>query len=431
MNKMSKLKMVRWTAVVGLLFAVMAASAMPVAAAGQLPGQFLGEAYGNKANAKAGNLATKLGRAAYVVCPCHGTDGNIRSNFVSNVDGGDRYKADKIDSTAQAEKRSGMRAFARTTSRVTNMRALGGLIKADSMEAVATVHANQTSISGSPSGSAITGLKINGESRTVDPGERIDLPGFGYAVFNNVSHFGDGVNTGGVLVEMMRIVITRSNTLDIPIGSVITVAHARAGYTRQENGSVVGAVAWGSKGDSNSSDVQGFFGKTAIASLGCFSKGTSSGSNRVSSTSHPGVFMTGEQLSRVYGEVSSSVALARANSRLEAVDLLDGTLTADVIQGATTASVDGTGGHTSFDGSRFVNLSIMGTPFGDDVAPNTTVDIPGLGTLMLNVQSASHDSDDAQATVEMVVLTVTAANPQNIPIGSEIHLAHARAESHP
>src|SRR5687768_13633731 len=85
------------------------------AAASQLTGTFRGEAWGNRGNVTAGDISTRLGRAAYQPCGCRGTNGNIRSNSVHDVRVGDIYRAGELVSTAQAMKQSGMRAFGQTT----------------------------------------------------------------------------------------------------------------------------------------------------------------------------------------------------------------------------------------------------------------------------------------------------------------------------
>ena len=404
--------------------------AAPVTAAGQLPGHFDGGAWGNRANATAGDMQARLGRAAYQPCPCRGTGGEIRSNGTNDVDAGERYRAAKIVSTAQAMKQSNMRAFAQTTSRVTNITAIGGILTADSMYAVATVRATTTSINVTTEGSAITGLRIDGEPTTVDPGERVNIPGFGYAVFFDVQRSGNGETRRSIQVEMMRLVITRSNSLDIPVGSVIRVAHAAVGYSRQETANVVSAAAWGSQARSTSEDVESGFDRGAPAYLGCFAKGTSSGSNRVDSVTYPGVFHTGTMVNQVYGEVTDTRGTARATSRLEAVNLLDGVVTADVIKGVANASASGAGSVASFDGSRFVNLEVLGVPVGDNVAPNTEIAIPGIGTLTLFATESSRDADEAHASVYMVILEVTAPDTLGVPAGTEIRLARARADAH-
>jgi hypothetical protein len=414
-----------------LLASVSVSSA--VAGQGELYGQFLGSAWGNKANARAGDLATRLGRSAYVSCPCNGTNGAVRSNSVNDVDGGDRYSAGKIVTTAQADKTADMRAVAKTTSRVTNISALGGAITADSMYAVANVRANATSILVNPEGSAITGLRVNGHAQQVDPGEQINIPGFGYAKFFIVSRWGNGETTRAIRVDMMRIVITRENSLDIPVGSVITVAHATVGYTRRETPSVVSAAAWGSQANSSNDQLVSAFGRSAAVYLGCFTAGRYTGNNHVESTSLPGTFSATTIRSHVYGEVGANLALARATARLEDVNLLDGLLTADVIKGVASARVDNSGGDASFVGSRFVNLEVNGEalPMGDNVPPNTQVAVPGLGTLTLFATTRSEDANEAHASVFMVILKVTAANDLGLPVGSEIKLARARADSSP
>lgn len=421
-----------WTkASVGLLAALMLLGTVLVApvSAAELQGSFLGAAWGNSANAKAGNLSTRLGRAAYQPCPCDGTNGNIRSTTVQDVNAGDVYRAGELRSTAQADKTADARAFAQTTSRVANLSALDGLIRADAIYAVATVRATASTISVSPAGSAITRLRIAGQTVTVDPGERINIPGFGYAVFFDVRRSGDGETRRAIQVEMMRIVITKNNSLDLPVGAVIRVAHALVGFSRLETDTVVGAAAWGSDATSTALSVVNKFGRSAPVYLGCFTTATSAGSNRVDSVSYPGLFHSGEIVNSVTGAVSSTVASAGAVSRLQTVNLLDGLVTADVIRGAAAVTVDGTGGSTSFEGSRFVNLRVLGQAIGDDVAPNTKIELPDIGELTLFETVASSDGNEAHAAVYMVVLRVNVLNSLGLPIGTTIRLARAKADA--
>jgi hypothetical protein len=410
----------------GALVMLASVLAAPVSAA-ELRGQFMGGAWGNHANAQAGSVSTRLGRAAYQPCPCSGTNGNVRSNVVHDVEAGDVYRAATIRNTAQADKTADARAFGQTTSRVANVSILDGLIRADAVYSVATVRATASAINVSPSGSAIVGLRVNGQAVTVDPGERINLAGFGYATFYNVQRWGDGDTRRGITVEMIRVVITRENALDLPIGAVITVAHAHVGYTRLETDHVVGAAAWGSEASSQVGDIVNRFGRSAPAYLGCFAKGSSSGTNRVESLREPGLINTGTIVNRVYGAVSDNVASASASSRLEMVNLLDGLVTADVIRGVAATTVDGSGGKTSFDGSHFVNLRVMGEEIGDNVAPNTELELLGLGTLTLFSTESRRDADEAHASVWMVILEVTVPNAFDLPVGTVLRLGRARA----
>jgi hypothetical protein len=396
-----------------------------------LPGRFFGEAWGNRGNVQSGDIGTRLGRAAYQPCPCRGTGGKILSNNVQHVDAGDAYRAGELVSTAQAQKLSGQLAYAQMTSRVVNVRALGGLITADAIKAVATVNANTATISGSDDGSAFVNLRIGGVAVSAAPGTRMTLTGFGYVVLHAVRHLGNGTTVGGIQVEMMRIVITKANSLNIPVGTVLVVAHAQAGYRRIESRAIVSAAAWGSDATSRAGDIVNRLGRSAAVYLSCRASGTTTGSNQVNSSTVPGILATGSVVSDLSSSVSSDVATARASSRLENVNLLDGVLTADVIRGVTTVTVSSAGGATSFDGSRFVNLHVLGQAIGDNVAPNTQIAIPNLGTLTLYATKSRSDNNEAHGSVFMVILQVTTTNSLNIPVGTTIRLAHASADAAP
>lgn len=412
-------------AVLVVLFSLVLVPA--TAAAGQLTGTFRGEAWGNKGNIKAGDISTKLGRSAYQPCGCRGTNGNIRSNSVHEVKVGDIYSAGELVSTAQAMKQSGMRAFGQTTSRVLNVSALDGFITADAIHAIATVRATTSAITSTPDGSAIVNLKIGGAKVKVDPGARINLPGFGYVSIYEVSRFGNGTTLGGVQVEMLRIVITRNNALDIPVGAVIVVGHARVGFSRTESPALLSGAAWGSAATSNVAGIENRLGRSAAAYLGCFAKGTTQTGNRVNSTNVPGILTAHTIKSRIDATAQAGLATVTATNRLENVDLLDGLLTADLIRGVATATVKNSGGSTSFAGSQFVNLRVLGLEIGDNVPQNTEISIPGVGTLTLFATEADSDANEANASVFMVILDVEVPNSLGLPVGTEIRLAHGRA----
>jgi hypothetical protein len=123
------------------------------------------------------------------------------------------------------------------------------------------------------------------------------------------------------------------------------------------------------------------------------------------------------------------MAQASASSRLVAVNLLDGVLTADVIRGVASAKVNGSGGSTSFDGSKFVNLRVLGIEIGDDVAPNTEIALPGIGSLTLFATDASSAADEAHAGVYMVIVRIDLVNSLGLPVGTEIKIGRARADA--
>ena len=412
---------------VGLVVMASLAVAPVSAGSGPLPGHFQGDAYGNRANAQAGEIATALGRSAFQPCPCLGTDGEVIHNSVHDVQAGNVYRAGHVYSTVQAMKQSGQRAFVQTTSRIVDVSALDGYITADVIDASATTRATASSFSVTPAGSAIANLRIGGLAVQVNPGARINLPGFGYVVIYDIDKFGNGRTSRGIQVEMLRIVITRENVLDIPIGAIIVVGHARSGYSRFMPTGIVTGAAWGSQAWSVAGNIVNGLGRSAAVYMGCHSKGTQTKTNRVNSTTVPGVLATDVVLSELYGSISPSLVIGRASSKLVNVNLLNGLLTADVIRGVATSRLTGAGGTTSFEGSKFVDLRVLGIAIGDNVARNTVVVIPGLGLLTLYATSSDSGNRHAEASVFMVILNVTLPNTLGIPVGTEIRLARARA----
>ena len=400
-------------------------------AATQLTGTFRGEAWGSKGNVKAGDISTKLGRSAYLSCGCRGTNGKVRTTSVHEVDVGDIYHAGNIVSTAQGMKQPDMKAFGQMTSRITEISALDGFITADAIHAIATVRATSSSITSDTAGSAIVNLRVGGVAVSVNPGARINLPGFGYVSIYNVSRFGNGTSVGGVQVEMLKIVIMRDNALDIPIGAVITVGHARAGYSRTQSPALLGGAAWGSTAKSVVGPIENKLGRSAAAYLGCFANGTTHTGNQVNVTSVPHVLFAQTIKSRIDATAQAGLATVSASSRLENVNLLDGLLTADVIRGVATATVNNAGGSTSFAGSQFVHLRVLGVAIGDNVPPNTEIAIPGIGTLTLFRTASISSADKANASVFMVILDVELPNSLGIPAGTEIRLAHGQAHADP
>ncbi|MEO7117698.1 MAG: choice-of-anchor P family protein [Candidatus Limnocylindrales bacterium] len=414
---------------IGIILAMVAmvAATAPVLAGGQLAGTFGGESWATRANAVSGDIAIKLGRSAYQPCPCLGTHGAIYSNSVDSIRAGQAFQAAAAMDTAQADKLSDMTAYAITVSEITDVRALDGLITADLIRARAETRATATGFTTSTKGSRILGLRIAGQPITVVAGRRVNLAGFGYVILKSVKKGGDGVVSRSIQVEMLRIVIKQTNPLDIPVGTRIIVGHARAAYSRTEPVGLVGGAAWAADATSNVATVENRVGKAAAVYLGCFGKGDVTRTNNVEVISAPGLLITGTGETSIRGAVNASRALAVGKSRIEQVDLLDGFITADVIEGVSRTKRTAAGIRTaSFQGSHFVNLRVAGILIGDDVAPNTELLVPGVGRVVLYETQVTTTPSQIKAIVTMVHLYVNTVNTLGLPVGTELRLAYTR-----
>jgi len=101
------------------------------------------------------------------------------------------------------------------------------------------------------------------------------------------------------------------------------------------------------------------------------------------------------------GAMDALASTAQSTAHLENVNVLNGLITAQTVIAATSSWVSGAVGRNA-EGSSFTNLVVNGMPFGSGdylPAPNTRVDLPGVGYAVLNEQIPSGASG---ITVNMI-----------------------------
>lgn len=213
-------------------------------AATLLKGSFSGSAYGSYANLTSGTNAAALGRSAYVTTPCIVNISYSRTNSVDAVSAGKILQAKTVSNTVSGSRNSST-AVSRGKSTVSGLSVLDGRIKATTVQAFSTTNANTTRISTSPSGSQYVGLTILGRVYTnVAANSRVNIPSFGYVKLNEQIHSGNGTSSAYLTVNMIHIYITTANSLKIPVGTQIYVAHATSGYSRTLPATIFGGSAY-------------------------------------------------------------------------------------------------------------------------------------------------------------------------------------------
>ena len=101
------------------------------------------------------------------------------------------------------------------------------------------------------------------------------------------------------------------------------------------------------------------------------------------------------------GAMDMQASTAQSTAHLENVIVLNGLITAETVIAATSSWVSGAAGWNA-EGSSFTNLAVNGVPLGSGdylPAPNTRVNLPGVGYVVLNEQIAS---GAAGITVNMI-----------------------------
>ena len=91
------------------------------------------------------------------------------------------------------------------------------------------------------------------------------------------------------------------------------------------------------------------------------------------------------------GAVDVQKSGAESTSELEHVSVVGGAITADIVTAMATSYLGQFTGGSDATGSGFTNLAVNGVPVVTDVAPNTRVDLPGVGYALLNEQIPSGD----------------------------------------
>ena len=110
-------------------------------------------------------------------------------------------------------------------------------------------------------------------------------------------------------------------------------------------------------------------------------------------------------------------------STLENVSLLSGLITADGVTALASSALSDGAASSNAEGSLLDNLVVNGTSISSDVAPNTRVDLPGVGYVVLNEQIPSGDGVTSSGlTVNMIHVVLlnalTGAQTGEIIVGS-------------
>jgi hypothetical protein len=425
--------------VVGLLIATLAilsVSATQGEAAALLKGSFRGHAYATFANAEAGPVATQLGRSAFQPCPCRGTDGETLSNTVDSVEAGEDGKVLKANATLSTVFTEKTATFARVknTSKVAGLNAFKDsnsdfLITADAIKAVANTSATSNSIKSSPQGSRFVNLVIAGQEIEADvaPNTKVQLPGIGYVLLKSVKKDGNGENFGKITVEMLTVVVTKQNEFGLPIGSRIVVAHAVSGFSRNEPEAIVGGQAYAAEALTTTDEIKNQVGKAAFVVMGCEGTNGKTKSNNVNTINVAGILSSGTGRTTAFGGPTSSGTVAKTTATVEDLNLLGGLITADLVKAVAEDTFRNGTRTSSTEGSRFVNLEILGQQVDATVPPNTKVQLPGIGFVVVNEQKVPDPSSTARLKVNGLRIVINKDNTLGLPVGTQIIVAHAQS----
>lgn len=409
------------------------------AAAATLLGSFRGDAYGTNSTVVVGPIAASLGKTALLPCPCQGTNGATLQNNITSLSvgpGGVILTAGAVTSTAYARKTTTNTAEVSNTSTIAGLNLLGGLITATAVKAVANVNATATQLNGNSTGSVFTNLVIAGTpiSANPTPGTTISVPGVATVKLNNVVITGNHTKQRNVSVEMLTIQLLAGNSFGLPAGAKIVVAHATAGYVRNQLPNLVGGQAYAATANATiGSVIQNKIGKAALVSIGCDGTNGKTVTNEIVDLNVDNLLSIGTGTTTAFGGINGSGTIARTTAKIENASLLKIPPLGLPLIGFTaiTAAVEdqfnGSIHTRSVAGTQFAGLKVAGINIPVNVAPNTRIDLLGFGYVILNEQVVPAANKKGIMKVNGLRLVINKTNILGIKVGSEIIVAHAEA----
>jgi hypothetical protein len=127
----------------------------------------------------------------------------------------------------------------------------------------------------------------------------------------------------------------------------------------------------------------------------------------------------GAQTTTVQSKKSGATQSSIMTSSTAQTNLLGGIIRATSIVSQSTVSHDSTGYHTKGT-TTLVGLNVLGVPVSNSPSKNKTIQLPGLGNLVLNEQTTSTSFGDHTMGVNGLRLILTAGNTAGLPAGQLI-----------
>ncbi len=390
-----------------------------------LPGVVNGSSYAGYLKVPAGNSVASVGPLFPVSLGLCDTSAKKATSSAASLNlggfAGSGSLVDHVESYLTATSTT-----VHASSDVQQVNVLAGLITADEVKSAVMSHATANNAT-SANNSVFTNLVVAGVPiiGTPAPNTTITLPGLGAVVLNEQDGPVNHVDHTSITVTAIDVQVTLANTFGLPIGTHIFIAHAHSQFTRTSIADVVSAKAYGlyAFGKAGSGFVAS--GPYATATIAC------SGGNQtvsVNSISVPVIGSTATITDKATGVITSSAANANSSSKVQQLNLLSGTITADTITASSQAQFSSTG--SASGKTKLVNADVAGVLLSANPSANTKIDIANLGYVIVNEQQITITSTGASITVDAFDLHVTMANSFGLPVGVHIIIAHSESNAH-
>lgn len=391
--------------------------------AAKIEGEFGGSAKTIGITGVSDAIRVSLHNAAAEGCPCRGTRGMVETKTTASIDAPGILSVQTTIATAYGAKTRAMATTSQSAT-VTGLKLLGGLITADALVSVATVDATAEKLTKDDAGTTITNLVVNGTpiDAGVPDNTVVTLPGLGTVTIKAVEK-SITKQKAFETVDMLLIEVGQSNSFGLPVGAKITVAHANASYDRQQP---VVAMSGGASG-LHANAAAGTALDEAAGSAGSIGIPNCSGTDgktlerSVTDLSAGSLLTIGTITNTAFGGTQGKQTVVATSSTASDISLLGGLIGAKSIAAFAQESSTGGADTPSTQGSGFVGLTIAGLPVDSNTPPNTTLTLPGIGSVTVNEQLLGATS---AVQVNGLHIKVTVENAL-LPLGAQVIVAHA------
>lgn len=408
-------------AILGALTLTLAGPAMPAVAAttpAQVTTGFSGSAYGSYIFNTDKTLTS--GPTASSSLSCTGATGKASTNTaaalsvpaVGNVGAATTSVKTLLTST-------GKRIESRSTIAGTNL--LGGLITAGAITSESTAEKDTTGANVGTNKTTIADLKVLGVGVNANPGANtvldlsVPLVGSVGKVTLNGQEKRLVNGTYQVSTTALRVEVLKTGLPGLKIGTDIRLGVSSANLPPVQSGYLSG-FGFSTKAVVASGIVNS--GSTALAYVKC---GGGTASANVAGINIPGLVTAGAASTKTTGVLSPQPKTTVVNS-ITGLNILNGLIQADAIKAETSATrPTGATTATLTDTSTFANLRITGLPaINASVAPNTVVQVAGLGQVTL------HKVSKSSSAIIVTMIEIVLNQPIGaLPTGSKIQIGYS------
>ena len=162
----------------------------------------------------------------------------------------------------------------------------------------------------------------------------------------------------------------------------------------------------------------------ASAGITCTEASTTS-TNQVANIAVGSLVSSGTANTVVTNTQTATGGTIQSSVTIQSVSLLAGLVRATKLQTVLTSTASASGVNTAVQQASFGDLSLAGIPLLYNPAPNTKLNLAGLGSVTLNEQSFSNGSTSSNGYMNMIDIHITVANNLlGLPVNTHIVVGH-------